>query len=293
MEGDADQVFVENGLPIKFHLHKSIRQPGARLALEHTIQLHGGEINATDVGSNVIIVNPEHPSGDRDKLRHAYKTHTQFELNPVYVESTGWVDNCVKIGRCIHYFVQKGMGGRIAGGGGRTAFTEEDDQRLARYIAILIPDKTTGGRTGNNVFKRLMNNFEMDPEEYSWAGRHTWQSWRERYRKRQDWFDDRIAALAAHIKPALHQQYELSRKANHRLREEEEESGSDEEQEEEEDELEDEEAVSGTKRPISGSRTRQVAKKMRIDSTPPPDPDATQVARTANSEDGALSEDDE
>ena len=32
---------------------------------------------------------------------------------------------------------------------------------------------------------------------YPWAARHTWQSWRERYRKRQDFFDPIIERIVA------------------------------------------------------------------------------------------------
>ncbi|KAF7338044.1 Myb-DNA-bind-2 domain-containing protein [Mycena venus] len=209
-----DKLFVEeNGAPTRFFLHPSIKQAGARLALESKIEQYGGAISPTDAGSNVILVNPKQPSGDPDKIRRAYKTHSDPELHGVYVEAMAWVNNMVKTGRVMHHFIQKGMGGAIRGDRERTAFTEEDDYRLARYLAVLIPDKSDGGRLGTNVYRSLMENHETLPDEYYWVLNHTWQSWRERYKKNQGWFDERIAELAAQIKPAQHQKYELSRKA--------------------------------------------------------------------------------
>lgn len=60
----------------------------------------------------------------------------------------------------------------------------------------------------------LICNLQADilPDEYDWVRRHTWHSWRERYKTRQAWFDPRIAKLAKKLDPAPHQKYELSRK---------------------------------------------------------------------------------
>lgn len=35
-------------------------------------------------------------------------------------------------------------------------FTREDEINLCRYIADRIPDKTTGGRRGNEIYKQLV-----------------------------------------------------------------------------------------------------------------------------------------
>ncbi|KAJ7343144.1 hypothetical protein DFH08DRAFT_702737 [Mycena albidolilacea] len=329
---EEEALFVdENGAPLRFYLHKSIKQPGARMALETKIQRYGGEIVDMDVGSNVILVNPDHPSGDPDKIRHAYKTHSDLELRRVYVEAMSWVKNCVKTGKCIHYFFQKGMGGAVRNRDReRTAFSEDDDYHLVEYLATLIPDKSDGGRLGNNIYKSLMENHEALPEEYGWVLRHTWQSWRERYKKRQGWFDERITELAAELKPTPHQKYHLSRKparyfASHRAgyemyREEEEEEEEDELEEEpvrrtsgsesprsadgiqgedeEEDELEEETLIQ--KRPLSRSESRRATKRMRIDSTPPPPlldldgaQDAQDVGAVSKGKEKALPEDDE
>ncbi|QRW27027.1 hypothetical protein RhiXN_01622 [Rhizoctonia solani] len=76
------------------------------------------------------------------------------------------------------------MSGRKPGAD-RNDFTTEDDNNLARFIAKRIPDKSEGGRTGNNLYKDLCERTDV----YPWAAGHTWQSWRNRYRKKQDYFD--------------------------------------------------------------------------------------------------------
>lgn len=37
----------------------------------------------------------------------------------------------------------------------RNAFTRQDDERLARYIAVKIPEEADGGRTGIVIYKEL------------------------------------------------------------------------------------------------------------------------------------------
>ncbi|KAJ7672521.1 hypothetical protein DFH06DRAFT_94539 [Mycena polygramma] len=276
MEEEEELFIDQQGAPLKFYFYKSIKQEGlgtcaALRSLRTKIEVNGGIISTTDAGSNVIIVNPNDVSGD---LQHAYKTRTNYELKGVHVEPISWVKNCEKNGKCVHRFIQKGMGG-YTGYRERTESTEEDHDHLAYYLAVLIPEKSDGGRTGNNIYKRLMRNAELIEGEYDWAKRHTWQSWRERYKKNQAWFDARITALAAKIKPALHQRYHLNRNAPRRSSAKRnrynEMDSAEEEEEEEEDELEDDEVVevrdtgaTSRKRPISGSGSGQRdAKKQR------------------------------
>ncbi|KAK7037994.1 Myb-DNA-bind-2 domain-containing protein [Favolaschia claudopus] len=282
MEQEAldNKLFVdENGDPLRFFLHKSIRQEGSRSSLESKIENNGGEISPTDIGSHVIIVNPNHPSGEIEAVRNAYKAHSDPSLKGVFVEATSWVNNSISMGKYFHRFYQKGMGGRV-GVRERTSFTEEDDYQLARYLAILIPDKRDGGRLGDNVYLRLMQNYEVLPDEYEWATRHTAQSWRERYKKNQPRFDEEIERLAAILEPLDHQKYELSRKAARRYTRHgphrELFSAEPEEEEEEEEEVEIVEAAEPTpkpttrKRPVSTSGSHHANKRIRIEQSPEP-----------------------
>ena len=125
-----NQIFVKDGDPLQIFLDNSIKLPGARRALENkikasdnlpsfvmtfsnlrtTVQKYGGEINDTDVGSDVILVNPDY----HEKIRHAYKTHSNPELKGVHVEKLSWVGNSIKMGKCVHFFELKAMGGVVA-----------------------------------------------------------------------------------------------------------------------------------------------------------------------------------
>ncbi|KIM87289.1 hypothetical protein PILCRDRAFT_814783 [Piloderma croceum F 1598] len=49
------------------------------------------------------------------------------------------------------------------------------------------PEKV--GRQGNAIYQRLEAN---ENGRWKWAARHPWQSWRERYKNKQPWFDQQI-----------------------------------------------------------------------------------------------------
>ncbi|KAJ7156994.1 hypothetical protein C8R43DRAFT_411549 [Mycena crocata] len=242
--GIDDQLFTNaQGEPLKFHLHQNIRQLGARLKLQEDIEQYGGALSDTDKGSDVILVNPTHPPG-LDCIRNAYKSHSDRELMKVHVESSSWVKNCIKNRKCVHIFEQKRMGGVPAGGERpRTEFTTADDQHLIYFLACRIPINDEGGRQGNRIYMELMNSAESGirsesgEEEFAWVRRHTWQSWRERYKKCKNRFDPLIATLAAKLDVAPHQKYHLSRNAPHsgRAARDEEIYSAEEEEEEEHD----------------------------------------------------------
>ncbi|KAF4578266.1 hypothetical protein EYR36_000073 [Pleurotus pulmonarius] len=71
---------------------------------------------------------------------------------------------------------------------GRNSFTRDDDNLLAKYIAVHNPKRY--GRRGNALYKRLVANEEL---RWSWSQRHPWQSWRSRYTDNADWFDQAIS----------------------------------------------------------------------------------------------------
>ncbi|KAH9930886.1 uncharacterized protein B0H18DRAFT_991709 [Fomitopsis serialis] len=69
----------------------------------------------------------------------------------------------------------------------RVAFTASDDEHLAEYLAE--HSLTTPGRLGNKLYKTLAGDEEG---KWPWASRHTFQSWRERYKNRRETFDEYI-----------------------------------------------------------------------------------------------------
>ncbi|TFK57334.1 hypothetical protein OE88DRAFT_1730708 [Heliocybe sulcata] len=188
------QIFIQNGEPIKFHIHPSIANMNARTALAQRIQHSGGDPNATQLDARVILADP-----NTEVFDHLVKTYQGVPEK--YVESYLWVKKCVEKGG-IYYtpLVYKNPGGRRPGEE-RTQFNEEDEEHLCRWIAAKIPYKETGGRTGNRLYQQLVE-LSNDPE-YVWVQRHTWQSWRERYKKNSDRLDVMIAAIVAETKPAL------------------------------------------------------------------------------------------
>lgn len=102
----------------------------------------------------------------------------------------------------------------------RTHFTEEDEQHLCDWIAAKIPFKETGGRTGNRLYQQLcdmvcrpfffskqqlhvLTGYQAGDPDYAWVTRHTWQSWRERYKKNAARLDVKISEIVERNKPSL------------------------------------------------------------------------------------------
>ncbi|THH13091.1 hypothetical protein EW146_g7097 [Bondarzewia mesenterica] len=69
----------------------------------------------------------------------------------------------------------------------RKEYTEDDDAYLAKYIASY--SREFKGRMGNSLYMHLVENADG---KWPWASKHSWQSWRERYKKNQVRIDRRI-----------------------------------------------------------------------------------------------------
>ncbi|KAJ7706381.1 hypothetical protein B0H17DRAFT_1036972 [Mycena rosella] len=186
------QIFVDKGAPIPMHIHPSIANVNARNALSQRIMHSGGDPYASAQLARVILADP-----NTEVFQHLIKV-SQGQPDK-YVESYLWVKKCVEKGAVVYTpLVYKNPGGRRPGEE-RTQFTEEDELHLATWIATKIPYKETGGRTGNKLYQQLCE-LNADPE-YAWVTRHTWQSWRERYKKNTVRFDTLISTLVAQKKP--------------------------------------------------------------------------------------------
>ncbi|GBE78310.1 hypothetical protein SCP_0111950 [Sparassis crispa] len=187
------QIFVHEGQPIRMHIDSSIANVNARAALSTRIMHSGGDPTASAQSARVILADP-----NTDVFQHLVKTY-QGEPDK-YVESYLWVKKCIEKGAVIYTpMVYKNPGGRRPGEE-RTQFTEDDEEHLCNWIAAKIPYKETGGRTGNRLYQQLCE-MASDPE-YAWATRHTWQSWRERYKKNCARLDARISEIVEQKKPA-------------------------------------------------------------------------------------------
>ncbi|KAI8995528.1 hypothetical protein BD414DRAFT_479793 [Trametes punicea] len=188
------QIFRHEGQPIRMHIDSSIANINVRAALSARIMHSGGDPTASAQSARVILADP-----NTEIFQHLVKTY-QGEPDK-YVESYLWVKKCIEKGQVIYTpVVYKNPGGRRPGEE-RTQFTEEDEQHLCNWIAAKIPYKETGGRTGNRLYQQLCE-MTHDPE-YAWVTRHTWQSWRERYKKNATRLDAKIAEIVEQKKPAL------------------------------------------------------------------------------------------
>ncbi|PCH33547.1 hypothetical protein WOLCODRAFT_86832 [Wolfiporia cocos MD-104 SS10] len=187
------QIFVHEGQPIRMHIDSSIANINVRAALSARIMHSGGDPTASAQSARVILADP-----NTEVFQHLVKTY-QGEADK-YVESYLWVKKCIEKGQVIYTpVIYKNPGGRRPGEE-RTQFSEEDEVNLCHWIAAKIPYKETGGRTGNRLYQQLCE-MSTDPE-YAWVTRHTWQSWRERYKKNSARLDKLITEIVGQRKPA-------------------------------------------------------------------------------------------
>ncbi|KIY45442.1 hypothetical protein FISHEDRAFT_49411, partial [Fistulina hepatica ATCC 64428] len=184
------QIFVSKGVPMKLHIHSSVANVNSRIALSRRIIHSGGNPAATFETADVILADPS---------TEVFSTLVRscegsFDKR---VESFTWVKSCIDRG-VLEFtpVVYKNPGGRRAGEE-RTSFTTEDERHLCEWIALKIPYKETGGRTGNKLYQQLIDK-AGDPD-YTWVTRHTWQSWRERYKKNFARLDPIIADIVSHL----------------------------------------------------------------------------------------------
>ncbi|KAG6911844.1 hypothetical protein DXG01_000091 [Tephrocybe rancida] len=187
------QIFVENGAPIGMHIHSSIANVNARTALSQRIMHSGGDPHASAQSARVILADPT-----TEVFSHLVKTYQG--VPDKFIESYLWVKKCIEKGTVVYTpLVYKNPGGRRPGEE-RTQFTEEDEEHLCNWIASKIPYKETGGRTGNRLYQQLCE--QSNDPEFAWVARHTWQSWRERYKKNAPRLDVLIASIVDRKKPA-------------------------------------------------------------------------------------------
>ncbi|KAG6845998.1 hypothetical protein H0H87_011046 [Tephrocybe sp. NHM501043] len=187
------QIFVENGGPIGMHIHSSIANVNARTALSQRIMHSGGDPHASVQSARVILADPH-----TEVFGHLVKTYQG--VPDKFIESYLWVKKCIEKS-VVQYtpLVYKNPGGRRPGEE-RTQFTEDDEEHLCNWIASKIPYKETGGRTGNRLYQQLCE--QSNDPEFAWVTRHTWQSWRERYKKNASRLDTLISSIVDRKKPA-------------------------------------------------------------------------------------------
>jgi hypothetical protein len=176
--------------------------------------------------ADTVIVNSERVAIDRRQIQYALSDDP--DRARLAVERLHFVDVCIRMGRFKNTAaIDKPLPGRPEGSAfviwvisnilprlishvRREAFTQDDDERLTRYLATRCGDAARGGRSGTRVFKQLVDlashtqkrffsavkfigNTQYDgSKEFKWVRRHPWLSWRNRYTKKKAFFDEEI-----------------------------------------------------------------------------------------------------
>ncbi|KIY52785.1 hypothetical protein FISHEDRAFT_69595 [Fistulina hepatica ATCC 64428] len=199
-----DELFRREHAPVVFYFHHSIRLPGTRNALTRKIESHGGVVSESDSDADVVLIDKYTVGGDNaiQTVTDRYSLNDRFDI---HVEHLSFVQRCINCGHYEHTEpIKRNLGGNLRG---RTGFTEKEDEFLIRYLAIKTP--TGVGRSGQKLYKHLVQLHDPGPGDYAWVRTHTWQSWRERYVKNKEEMNRRIALVSKEL-PELepHHTYE-------------------------------------------------------------------------------------
>ncbi|KAI0074685.1 hypothetical protein K474DRAFT_1511113 [Panus rudis PR-1116 ss-1] len=153
-ENQKPQIFVKkDGGVVYFWFHPAL-SPRHVQVLSEKIREHGGTVTDDEKEADMIITDEKHwPTYE---LKYS-------QLPKPWVKTTGFIGECIELGRYDPKFPRKqGMGG-IPGGrrnGTRTEFTKEDEEHLCDFLARVVPDKESGGRTGNKIYIDLCKRAE-------------------------------------------------------------------------------------------------------------------------------------
>lgn len=185
-------LFIKQDKPVKFHLHKSLDEAETE-KLRGAIMLGGGDPDATLDEADALI----HASHWDDKQLVARK-----HKNIVLFETSRWLNACISrkrfsLGDQVGRLPKQRVGGQPGRkpGAPRTEFTKKDDEYLIAWMAHYF-GTSMKGRSGNRPYQDLVNS----PRYTAWSQRHSWQSWRERYKNRKAHFDPLIVAHVAMYK---------------------------------------------------------------------------------------------
>ncbi|TRM57002.1 hypothetical protein BD626DRAFT_574957 [Schizophyllum amplum] len=79
----------------------------------------------------------------------------------------------------------------------RQAYTVREDKHIIEFLALHNEDGV--GRSGNKIWKDLL---VADEVRFPWAKTHTWQSWRDHYKKNEDVFDRKVTKFIKRLRLA-------------------------------------------------------------------------------------------
>ncbi|KAG8967145.1 hypothetical protein FRC03_010618 [Tulasnella sp. 419] len=174
-------IFIRDDAPVAFHVSTAFEPPVLQ-DLRVKIATYGGKVLEQHPKSGVIVADINKPAYRRLVKKYEHS-------DDVWIESPEWLQTCIANQKYEHVLpVRKNVGGRKPGST-RTEYTAEDDAFLVAYIGKRIPYPTMAGRTGNELFKQLCERTDL----YPWASRHSWNSWRNRYKTNRARFDSEIA----------------------------------------------------------------------------------------------------
>ncbi|KAG8729573.1 hypothetical protein FRC10_003790 [Ceratobasidium sp. 414] len=176
-------LFVKEDRPVIFYLHESLRDADSN-QLRQAILLRGGNPSG-GLGNAQVVIYHTKWSGCKHVLAKP--------KNVIRLETHQWLESCIRRNRfslrdTVEVRVSSSKSGRPPGRP-RNEFTKKDDQYLVAWMAGHFGLSMTG-RLGNRAYQDMVGIAEY----HTWSTAHTWQSWRERYKKKKAVLDPLIEA---------------------------------------------------------------------------------------------------
>ncbi|CAL1703149.1 unnamed protein product [Somion occarium] len=196
LEEGMDDIFVVRGEPLGFWFHDRLPRNHVR-TLSRLVTEHGGKICLEESDADVIIASENYI----DVFQRKYWSHPS-----VYTELPSFIRESIERRKFEpHLPARKGMGGPS-----KSRRTE----CLCKFLARVVPSKSQGGRAGNVIWKRAVEDAYEYGENHinGWAKRHPWQAWREHYKMHQEELDPIIERLAKQNPPVNKALYERDRR---------------------------------------------------------------------------------
>ncbi|KAF5330950.1 hypothetical protein D9619_005415 [Psilocybe cf. subviscida] len=258
--------------PIGFFFDPSVRKQHKDTLSQH-IRDRGGEVVLTKAEADTILVGLNYSERDLQAQQASYLHSEDAALRKIWVERTSFVKDCIDAGRFTHKRKRQSQQGFRT----RTEYTSDDDMDLCKFLWRETVGNGGMGRTGLQLYKRMVS-MAKHSNEHRWTGRHTAESWRNRYKKNQKRLDGLITKIAAETPAGIRLHFENNGRYKQAAPQEEEEPEKDSELEPE---SEDEEPPRQRRRTAIINKPRRSRRIAHIAASPSPRGSGPRLRRNA------------
>ncbi|KAI5119532.1 hypothetical protein M0805_002554 [Coniferiporia weirii] len=189
LQGHNHQNFFtyDDGHPIKFRI-----QPGFNISLRtrlmEDISTNGGVVMTKIPINGIVVVDPNSCAG-----RKLVRNWSWTERPARYFVSYVFIQRCIDEKKLLPLVEHALISSSIQNMQSTThpELPEIAKEKLALYLAKIMPYPSSGNRSSNKIYQRLVKNRVRFP----WIKDHDWQTYRNQYCKNKRYYDKLIEAI--------------------------------------------------------------------------------------------------